>query len=169
MKGLTALLLALGAVLGLRRRVPLVSALGEGIGEGLRTVLRMFPPVAAILIAGAMLRASGALDALADLLGPGLEVLGIPRETVGLMLLRPLSGSGALALGSGLIREAGPDTFLGRTAAVMLGGTETTFYVLGVYFGAAGVRRGGKAIPAALAADLVGFLAAGISVRLFFG
>ena len=91
MKGLTALLLALGAVLGLGKRVPLVSALGEGIGEGLRTVLRMFPPVAAILTAGAMLRASGALDALASLLGPGLEALGIPRETVALLLIRPLT------------------------------------------------------------------------------
>ncbi len=169
MKSLTALLLALGAVLGLRRRTPLVSALGEGMEEGLRTVLRMFPPVAAILTAAAMLRASGALDALAAFLGPGLERLGIPRETVGLMLIRPLSGSGALAFGSDLIREAGPDSRLGRIAAVMLGSTETTFYVLGVYFGAAGVKRGGKAVPAALAADVAGFLAAGMSVRLFFG
>ena len=169
MNSLTALLLALGVVLGLRRRVPLVSVLGEGIEEGLRTVLRIFPPVAAVMTASAMLRASGALEALSSLLGPGLEALGLPRETVGLMLLRPLSGSGALAVGSDIIREAGPDSLVGRTAAVMLGGTETTFYVLGVYFGAAGVRRGGKAIPAALAADLVGFLAAGLSVRLLFG
>ena len=168
MKVLTALLLLLGAVLGLRCRVPLVSVLGEGIGEGLRTVLRMFPPGAAILAAAAMLRASGALDALASLLGPGLDQLGIPRETVGLLLLRPLSGSGALAAGSTIIREAGPDSLTGRIAAVMLGGTETTFYVLGVYFGAAGIRRSGKVIPAALAADLVGFLAAGMSVRLLF-
>ena len=167
MKSLTALLLAWGAALGLGRRVPVVSVLGEGMEEGLRTVLRMFPPVAVILAAASMLRASGALDALASLLGPGLEALGIPRETVGLLLIRPLSGSGALAFASELI-SAGPDTLLGRTAAVMLGSTETTFYVLGVYFGAAGVKRGGKAIPAALAADLVGFLAAGLSVRLFF-
>ena len=168
MNGLTALLLLLGAVLGLFRRVPLVSVLGEGIGEGLRTVLRVFPPVAAILIAASMLRACGALDALAALLGPGLEKLGIPPETVGLILLRPLSGSGALAAGGAVIREAGADSLTGRIAAVMLGGTETTFYVLGVYFGAAGIRRSGKVIPAALAADLVGFLAAGISVRLLF-
>ena len=168
MKSLTALLLVLGAVLGLRRKVPLVSVLGEGIGDGLRTVLRMFPPVAGILIAAAMLRACGALDALASLLGPGLEWLGIPRETVALLLLQPLSGSGALAAGGALIREAGPDSLVGRIAAVMLGGTETTFYVLGVYFGAAGIRPSGKVIPAALAADLVGFLAAGMCVRLLF-
>jgi len=168
MKSLTALLLVLGAVLGLRRRVPLVSVLGEGMEEGLHTVLRMFPPVAAILTAAAMLRASGALDALAALLGPGLEALGIPRETVALLLIRPLSGSGALAFASELIASAGPDSTVGRIAAVMLGSTETTFYVLGVYYGAAGVRRGGKAIPAAIAADLAGFLAAGAAVRLIF-
>ena len=169
MKSLTALLLVLAAVLGLRRHVPLVSVFGEGMQEGLRTLLRMFPPVAAVLMAAAMLRASGALDALAALLAPALESLGIPRETAPILLLRPLSGSGALAFGAELIRSAGPDTRLGRIAAVMLGSTETTFYVLGVYFGAAGVKRGGKAIPAALAADLVGFAAAGLSVRLFFG
>ena len=168
MNSLTAALLVLGAVLGLCRHVPLVSVFGEGVGEGLRTLLRLFPPVAAILTAAAMLRASGALEALASLLGPGLETRGIPRETVALILLRPLSGSGPLAIGADIIRSAGPDSRLGRIAAVMLGGTETTFYVLGVYFGAAGVKRGGKAIPAALAADLVGFLAAGLSVRLFF-
>lgn len=169
MKALTGLLLVLGAVLCLRRRVPPVSAMGEGIGEGLRTVLRIFPPAAAILVAASMLRACGALDALAALLGPGLEKLGIPRETVGLLLLRPLSGSGALAVGGSIIREAGADSPVGRVAAVMLGSTETTFYVLGVYFGAAGIRRTGKVVPAALAADLAGFLAAGISVRLLFG
>ena len=168
MKSLTAVLLAMGAVLGLRRRLPLVSVLGEGMEEGLRTVLGMFPPVAAILTAASMLRASGALDALAALLGPGLEALGIPRETVALLLIRPLSGSGALAFAGEVIRSAGPDSTVGRIAAVMLGGTETTFYVLGVYCGAAGVRRGGKAIPAAIAADVVGFLAAGWCVRFFF-
>ena len=168
MKGLIAFLLAFAAVLGLRRRVPLVSALGEGMEEGLRTVLRMFPPVAAILTAAAMLRASGALDALGTLMGPVLEKLGIPRETAALLLIRPLSGSGALAFGAELLRSAGPDSLPGRTAAVMLGSTETTFYVLGVYFGAAGVKRGGKALPAALAADLVGFLSAAWSVRLLF-
>ena len=168
MNWLTAVLLVLGAVLGLRQRIHPVSVLGEGIEEGLKTVLGMFPPVAAVLAATAMLRASGALDALADLLGPALEAVGIPRETAALMLIRPLSGSTALAFGADLIRSAGPDTPVGRTAAVMLGSTETTFYVLGVYYGAAGVKKGGKAIPAALAADAAGFLAAGLSVRLLF-
>ena len=168
MKSLTALLLALGAALGLGRRVPVVSVLGEGMEEGLRTVLRMFPPVAVILAAASMLRASGALDALATLLGPGLDALGIPRETVALLLIRPLSGSGALAFAAELISRFGPDSSVGRYAAVMLGSTETTFYTVSVYFGAAGIRRTRHAIPAALVSDLTGALCAGIFVKLFF-
>ena len=108
------------------------------------------------------------LDALTDLLAPLLRAAGLPPETAGLMLLRPLSGSGALAFATELIRRWGPDSLQGRVAAVMLGGTETTFYVVSVYFGAAGIRRTRHAIPAALAADLAGFLCAGIFVHLFF-
>ena len=85
------------------------------------------------------------------------------------MLLRPFSGSGALAVGSELMERFGPDSAVGRTAAVMLGSTETTFYVVGVYFGAAGIKRTRHAIPAAIVADLVGFVAAAAAVRWFFG
>ena len=158
--------LAAAAILAQRSRSSPVSAMGEGVREGLRTVLRMFPPVAVILTAAAMLRASGALDALSALLAPGLSRLGIPPEAAGLMLIRPHSGSGAMAFGAELIRSAGPDSLTGRIAAVMLGSTETTFYVISVYFGAAGIKRGGYAIPAALIADLTGFLAAAAAVRL---
>ena len=98
-----------------------------------------------------------------------LEALGIPPETVGLMLIRPISGSGALGVGSELIQRYGPDSLIGRTAAVMLGSTETTFYTIAVYFGAAGIRNTRYAIPAALCADLCGFVAASWAVRLFFG
>ena len=115
-----------------------------------------------------MFRASGGMEALTSLLAPVLEVLGIPPETAPLMLLRPLSGSGALALGAELMERLGPDSPAGRTAAVMLGSTETTFYTVSVYFAAAGIRRTRHAIPAALVSDLVGFLCAGIFVRLFF-
>ena len=93
----------------------------------------------------------------------------IPPETVALMLVRPVSGSAALGVGAELISTYGPDSQIGRTAAVMLGSTETTFYVLAVYFGAAGIRRSGLALPAALCADLAAFLAAAFTARLFFG
>ena len=98
-----------------------------------------------------------------------LERLGIPPETAPLMLIRPVSGSGALAVASDLMAAHGPDSYIGRVAAVMMGSTETTFYTIAVYFGAAGIVRTRHTVPAALAADLTGFLAAALTVRLFFG
>lgn len=162
------LLLAATAAWGLRRRVDVYAALTDGAAEGLRVLLRIMPGLVALLTAVYMLRASGALDGLTTLLRPVLTALGIPPETTPLLLIRPLSGSGALAMGSELIAAYGPDSTVGRTAAVMLGCTETTFYTIAVYFGAAGIRRTRYTVPAALTADLVGFLAASWCVRLFF-
>ena len=116
-----------------------------------------------------MFRASGAMDALIALLDPVLTRLGIPAACSPLLLLRPLSGSGALAIGGTIFETYGPDSLIGRTAAVMLGSTETTFYVLAVYFGAAGIRRSGRTLPAALTGDLVGFVVAAATVRWVFG
>ena len=121
--------------------------------------------LAALLTAVYMFRASGALALLTAAAGPVLEAVGIPRETAGLVLVRPLSGSGALAVGSELMARYGTESYIGRCAAVMLGCTETTFYTVAVYFGAAGIRRTRYAIPAALCADAVGFLAAAWTVR----
>ena len=104
---------------------------------------------------------------LADVLAPVLGWLGIPPETVGLMLVRPISGSAALGVGSELISTYGPDSTIGRTAAVMLGSTETTFYTIAVYFGATGIRKSRYAVPAALCADAAGFFFAALTVRLF--
>lgn len=163
------LLLVSAAVTALIRGKSAFSLLSEGIRDGLHTVLRIFPPVAATLTAAYMFRASGALDALTGLLTPVLLRLGIPPETAGLMLLRPLSGSGALGFASELMAKVGPDSEVGRVAAVMLGGTETTFYVISVYFGAAGVKKTRHAIPAALIAELTGFLLAGRFVRWMLG
>ena len=113
---------------------------------------------------------AGALDGLRTMVcAPVLAWLGIPPETAILMVVRPVSGSGALAAASDIIGAYGPDSRIGRTAAVMLGSTETTFYVLAVYFGACGVRRSRWAIPAAIAADLTGFLVAAALVRWIWG
>ena len=122
-----------------------------------------------LLTAVFMLRASGALALLARLLSPALEALGIPPETAALLLVRPVSGSGALAVGSELMAAHGPDSYIGRCAAVMLGCTETTFYTIAVYFSAAGITRTRYAVPAALCADLVGFLASAWAVGVVFG
>ena len=162
-----ALLFAVGAW-ACYQKVDLYAAMSKGAAEGLNTVKRILPPLVVLLTAIAMLRASGALDALSRLCAPLLQALGIPTETAPLMLLRPFSGSGALAVGSELMARFGPDSTLGRTAAVMLGSTETTFYVIGIYFGTLGIKKTRHAVPAALAADLIGFVMAALTVRLFF-
>ena len=132
-------------------------------------LLRIVPALVGLLTAVSMLRASGAMEYLSTLCAPVLDLLGIPPETAPLMLVRPVSGSGALAVGSELMAAHGPDSYIGRTAAVMLGSTETTFYTVAVYFGAAGIHKTRHTIPAALTADLTGFVASALAVRLFFG
>ena len=166
---LIPLLLTAAALWALGRRVDVYGALTAGASEGLTVLLRIVPSLIALLTAVYMFRASGALDLLTELLTPVLEKLGIPPETAILMVVRPVSGSGALAAASDIIGAYGPDSRIGRTAAVMLGSTETTFYVLAVYFGACGVRRSRWTIPAAIAADLTGFLAAAALVRWIWG
>lgn len=163
---MSALILAALALYGALRGVDVFAAMTEGIADGLRVLLRIFPAVAALLTAVYALRASGALDALTGLLAPAFRLLGIPAETAPLVLLRPISGSGALAVAGDIMARYGPDSLAGRTAAVMLGSTETTFYVIAVYFGAAGVKKTRWAIPAALCADFTGFVLSSLAARL---
>lgn len=163
------LLLALTAAYGLGKRVDVYAALTRGAQEGLAVLLRIVPALVGLLTAVSMLRASGAMEYLSTLCAPVLDLLGIPPETAPLMLVRPVSGSGALAVGSELMAAHGPDSYIGRVAAVMLGSTETTFYTIAVYFGAAGIHKTRHTIPAALTADLAGFAASALAVRLFFG
>ena len=163
-------LLCLAAVYALRQRIDVFETMRQGASDGLKLMGNLTPSLIVLLSAVAMLRESGALDALARVMSPALDVLGLPSQTLPLMLLRPFSGSGALSAGADLIARFGPDSYVGRVAAVMLGSTETTFYVLTVYFGAAKTDSGKAlhALPAALCADLAGFVMAALSVRLFF-
>ena len=154
---------------GMAKKVDVYEALLQGAARGLEILLRILPALISLLTVTAMLRASGALDLAAEILAPTLHWLGIPPETVGLMLVRPISGSAALGVGAELIATYGPDSTIGRTAAVMLGSTETTFYTIAVYFGAAGIQKTRYAIPAALCADFAGFFFASVTVRLFLG
>ena len=162
------LLLALTAIYALTKKVDVYDALTSGAREGISVLVRIFPALAALLSAVYMLRASGAMELLTAWLAPAMELLGIPSETTALMLIRPISGSGALAVGSDLMATHGADSYIGRVAAVMLGSTETTFYTIAVYFGAAGIRRTRYTVPAALVADLAGFVFAAMAVRVFF-
>ena len=163
------LLLAGVAVYGMGRRVDVYSALTHGAEEGLTVLLRIVPALVGLLTAVSMFRASGAMEWFSGLCAPVLELLGIPPETAPLMLVRPVSGSGALAVASDLLSTYGPDSYVGRVAAVMLGSTETTFYTIAVYFGSAGIHKTRHTVPAALAADCMGFFASALAVRLFFG
>ena len=162
-------LLAATAIIALWRRVDVYGALTAGAGEGLTILLRIAPALVGLLTAVAMFRASGAMDWLSGLCAPLLERLGIPADLMPLMLIRPISRSGALAVGSEIMKTSGPDSYAGRVAAVMLGSTETTFYTIAVYFGAAGITRTRHTIPAALTADLMGFVGSALAVRIFFG
>lgn len=162
------LIMALTALYAAAKGVNVYDALCCGAREGMDVLLRMLPALVCLLPAVAMLRESCALEAFTSLLSPLLHLLGIPEETALLILLRPLSGSAALAVGSEIMEAFGPESLVGRTAAVMLGSTETTFYVVSVYFTAAGVKKSRHAIPAALCADLAGFLTAAWTVRLFY-
>ncbi|MCL2841900.1 MAG: spore maturation protein [Oscillospiraceae bacterium] len=156
------------AAWGLYRRVHVFEAITVGAAEGLGTVVKVFPNLVCLLTAVYMLRASGAMEAFAHMLAPVFDRLGIPAEVAPLMVVRPISGSGALAVGAELIEAHGPDSFIGRVTAVMLGSTETTFYTVAVYFGAVGIGKTRYAIPAALVADVVGFVAAALTVRWWF-
>ena len=164
---LIPLLLSLTGILCLHKKENGYEILVTGAGEGLKLLFSITPALVILLSGISMLRASGALDAAARFLEPAVKALGIPGETVLLMLVRPISGSAALAVGAELIAAHGPDSLIGRTAAVMLGSTETTFYTLSVYFGSCGITKTRYALPAALIADLTGFLAAAWTVRLF--
>ena len=166
---LVPLLLMFTAVFGMWKRVNVYDALSQGAKEGLDTLLGIFPNLVGLLTAVYMLRASGLMEVLGGMLAPVLERLGIPPETAAMLFVRPVSGSGALAIGSEIMASHGPDSYVGRVAAVMLGSTETTFYTIAVYFGSAGITRTRHTVPAALAADLAGFIAAAFAVRVFFG
>ena len=162
------LILAVTALAALRKKENAYDILTDGAREGFKMLLTIAPSLVVLLSAVGMLRASGALESWAEVLAPALRFLGIPPETVLLILVRPISGSAALAIGAELIAAHGPDSLIGRTAAVMLGSTETTFYTISVYFGSWGITKPRYAVPAALIAYVVGFLAASGTVRLFF-
>ncbi len=158
------LLLVCSCALG--KKLDVYRLMQDGVRDGLHLLLAILPPLLVLLAAVEALRASGALDLLTKAAAPLFTRLGLPPETAPLVLIRPLSGSAALAVGADLMAAYGVDSPVGRTAAVMLGSTETTFYTISVYFGAAGVRGTRHTVPAALIADLAGFTAAALAVRL---
>ena len=165
---LVPLILLICAALALRKKENPYELLLTGAADGLKLLLTLIPTLILLLTAVSMLRASGAVEMLSGFLSPVFRFFGIPPETAILVLIRPISGSAALAVGADLMAHYGVDSVIGRTVAVMLGSTETTFYTISVYFGAAGIKKTRYTVPAALIADLTGFLVASLAVRILF-
>ena len=161
-------LMLIASLLALRRKEDTYSLLLSGAADGLKLLVSIVPALILLLTAVTMLRASGAIEIISAVFAPVFRFLGIPPETAMLVLVRPISGSAALAVGADLMAQYGVDSLIGRTAAIMLGSTETTFYTISVYFGAAGVRKTRYTVIAALIADLTGFLVASLTARLFY-
>ena len=147
-------------LIGMMRRIKVYDVFIEGAKEGFQVAVRIIPFLVGILVAIGMFRASGAMDMLTNALRPMLSATRFPPEIFPLVILRTLSGSGSLALTTDIVKQFGPDSFIGRTAATIYGGSETTFYVLAVYFGAVGVKRTRHPIPSALVGDLVAAIVA---------
>ncbi len=165
---LVPLLLLLCCALALRRKENAYDALLTGGAEGLKLLVSIVPTLILLLTAVTMLRVSGAMTLIGNALSPVFDFFGIPKETAPLVLIRPISGSAALAVGADLMQTYGVDSLVGRTAAVMLGSTETTFYTISVYFGVAGIKKTRYTVLAALIADLTGFFMASLTVRLLY-
>ena len=161
-------LLLFVSVFALRKKENSYDLMLSGATEGLKLLVTLIPALILLLTAVSMLRASGAIAWISGFLSPVFGFFGIPPETAMLVLIRPISGSAALAAGAELMAQYGVDSPVGRTAAVMLGSTETTFYTISVYFGAAGIKKTRYTVPAALIADFIGFFVASLTVRLFF-
>jgi len=162
-------LLVLIPGIGALRGVKVYEVFVEGAKEGFDVAVRIIPFLVAILVAIGMFRGAGAMDLLTTALAPALNAVSFPPELFPLAVLRSLTGSGSLAMMTDIVKTSGADSLLAKTAATMYGSTETTFYVLAVYFGAVGVRRTRHAVPAALIADLVAVVAAVVVCRWMFG
>jgi spore maturation protein SpmA len=149
--------------------VRVYDSLVEGAKEGFQVALRIIPFMVAILVAVGMFRASGGLGLLVAGLSPWTAPVGLPAEALPMAILRPLSGSGALAVMTDALGAYGPDSRIGYLVSTIQGSTETTFYVLAVYFGAVGIKRTRHALPACLLADLAGLCGAVLIINLLHG
>ena len=154
---------------GLYKRVPVYESFVEGAKEGFAVAVRIIPYLVAILFAIGMFRASGAMDFLVTALSPILSLIGFPVEVLPMAIVRPLTGSGSAGLVVDMINEYGEDSLFVKMAAVMFGSTETTFYVIAVYFGAVNIKRTRHAVAAGLTADAAAALVAVWIVTLLYG
>lgn len=153
---------------GLIKKVAVYEEFVEGAKEGFTTAVRIIPYLVAMLFAIAMFRASGALESLVSIVSPLFNALGVPAEVLPMAIVRPMTGSGSVGVLAELIQTYGADSIIVKIAATMFGSTETTLYVLAVYFGAVNITKTRFALQAGLIADLVGFIAAVIVCYWYF-
>jgi spore maturation protein B len=156
-------------IYGTLKKIPTYETFVEGGKEGITIAFSIIPYLVGMLVAISIFRASGALEFLMNLMKPALAILNIPAEIVPLAFIRPISGTAALGITSDIIATYGPDSFIATLAATMQGSTDTTLYILTVYFGAVGIKKMGDALKVGLLADLVGIIASIIVVTLMFG
>lgn len=161
-------LIMLILVFALIKKVPVYEAFVDGAKDGIDVTLRIIPYLTAIIVAVAMFRASGALEMLTNLLADILQKIHLPSEILPLAIVRSLSGSAALGVFSDIASQNPPNSFVVKLGAVMLGSSETTFYVLSVYFGAVGIKKYRYALATGLLADIIGFIASVIVATVFF-
>jgi spore maturation protein B len=153
---------------GLVKKVPVYEEFTQGAKDGFKVAVKIIPYLVAIIVGISMFRASGAIDMLANLFAPILTKFNIPSDTLPLMIVRSLSGSGALGIFSDIANSAGPDAYATKLGAIMLGSSETTFYVLAVYFGAVGITKVRHALVIGLLADFIGIVSAVLVCNLMF-
>jgi len=161
-------LLLLIPLAGVIKKVKVYECFVEGAKEGFTVAIRIIPYLVAILFAIGMFRASGAMDLFVKLLSPLTNLIGMPAETLPVAIMRPLTGSGALALSTELMKTHGPDSLIGRIVSTMYGSTETTFYVLAVYYGSVGIKRIRHSLAVGLIADTAGLIMAVLICRAIF-
>lgn len=150
------------------RKVPVYEAFVEGAKDGFDTAIRIIPHLVGMMVAISVFRASGAMDMLTGWMRPFLNMIGVPAEVLPLAFLRPITGAGSLAYTTDLIEQFGPDSIIGRIASTVQGSTDTTLYVITVYFGAIGIRKAGYALKVGLISDVVGFIASIVICYLVF-
>lgn len=153
---------------GAIKRIDVFDAFVTGAKQGFETSISILPYLIAMMVGVGMLRASGFFELLSQVLSPVLSIIGMPAELLPLALIRPFSGSASTGIMAELIHEHGGNSLIAKTAATMMGSTETTFYVIAVYFGAVGIKRTRHAIPAGLLADLAGIIASVVICRYLF-
>jgi spore maturation protein B len=150
------------------RKVPVYESFVEGAKDGFDTAIKIIPHLVGMMVAISVFRASGAMDMLIGWMRPVFDRVGVPSEVLPLAFLRPITGAGSLAFTTDLIEQFGPDSMIGRIASTVQGSTDTTLYVITVYFGAIGIRKAGYALKVGLISDLVGFVASIVICFLVF-